>query len=300
LRRRAIVEVRWGPLAGRKSVIEPGGVLRVGRTERADLAAPRDAQMSAIHFELSWDGATCTLRDLNSAKGTQLGGEQVTEAQVQNGDWIRAGGTDFMVYFEAATPPPATDDDGDEDADDDATVMARELRRRERDARRGRAELALAMLRRERGPLYAVMDASRGMRIPVLLHESVERARSLYEGLEGETLAEVAPFLVELPEGSGLLERLVMEGWGRRWGIYFTCRRSFSEVRRHLRRFLMVKDEETHDRYYFRFYDPGVLRQFLPTCAVRQREQFFGDIITIFAEGEDEELRRFESRSGAC
>jgi len=299
---RAIVEVRWGPLAGRKMILAPGTTLRVGRTERADLALPRDSQMSAIHFELAWDGSSCRLRDLESAKGTQLGGEEVKEGEVQNGGWIRAGSTDFMVYFEGATPPPFENDEPhpSDYPDEDAWVMARELKRREREARDGRAELALAMLNREEGPLYAVVDASRSERILILLRESVERSRSLYDGIEGETLAEVAPYLVELPRGSRLLERLVMEGWGKRWGIYLSCPRSFSELRRHFRRFLMVKDEETGKRYYFRFYDPGVLRLFLPTCTTRQREQLFGDIRAIFAEGEDEELKRLVATEGAC
>ncbi|HSN99394.1 MAG TPA: FHA domain-containing protein, partial [Candidatus Nanopelagicales bacterium] len=63
---RCIVEIRWGRLSGTKGVIPPGGALRVGRTERADLEVPHDAQLSALHFELQWDGRRCALRDLES------------------------------------------------------------------------------------------------------------------------------------------------------------------------------------------------------------------------------------------
>src|SRR5687767_2884051 len=98
--RRAIVEVRSGPSASRKGVIEPGGALRVGRAEKADMAITHDEQMSVVHFELTWDGATLGLADLGSATGTFLGGERVTRGPVAHGDWIRAGSTDFSAFFE--------------------------------------------------------------------------------------------------------------------------------------------------------------------------------------------------------
>jgi len=101
---RLIVEIPWGRRgAARKATIAPGAALRVGRSEPADLVVPHDRQMSGRHFELSWDGARCLLRDEESDKGTWLNGEKVTEAEVKNNDWIRAGDTIFLVYVEGAT-----------------------------------------------------------------------------------------------------------------------------------------------------------------------------------------------------
>jgi hypothetical protein len=131
-----------------------------------------------------------------------------------------------------------------------------------------------------------VVDAARGRRVLALLRESVDDYRSLYDGIRGEALASVAPYLVALRPDSSLVERLVHEGWSRRWGIYFTSREAFRDVRRHLRRFLLVEDDQTAKRMYFRFYDPSVLRAFLPTCTPRQREDFFGAIGCFLAEGE--------------
>src|SRR6185436_18904504 len=105
----------------------------------------------------------------------------------------------------------------------------------------------------EQAPLYAVLDAAREERILTLLRSSPEHAQSLYEGPQGEELEDVAPYLVALPRDSWLLERLVGEGWGEGWGIYLTCRRPFAEVRRQLRRHLMVTLKETEERLYFRF-----------------------------------------------
>jgi pSer/pThr/pTyr-binding forkhead associated (FHA) protein len=267
---RAIVEVRFGPLQGTKALIAPGSRLRVGRTDFAELVVPHDKLMSGEHFELSWDGERCFVKDLGSAKGTRLAGEPVTEAEVEHGGWIRAGGTDFMVHFEERIPAREEDE---EDEDDEVKAVLRERKAAERKARMEAAEKALAVLREEarKGNLYAVLDAARDERILQLLKQNVEEYRSLYEGVEGETMAEVAPYLAgPMREYSGLLEALVREGWGRRWGIYCTSEKVFKEVRSHLRRLLMVEDEETSERMYFRFYDPVIMNSFWPTCNERQ------------------------------
>lgn len=310
---RAILEVKWGPLHGRKAVLAPGEKIRVGRKDRADLIVAKDTKMSGVHFELAWDGATCKVRDLKSATGTFLGGTPVTDSVVINGAWIRAGETDFSVYFERATPPPTPPllDDPDDDEDYPPIVQkvrlekraerqreAAELMARKRAALKElRAVSEAAAARKER--LYAVLDAARSDRILVVLRESIETYRSLYEGIDGEVMSQAAPHLVELPRGSALLEQLVMEGWEERWGIFFTFPRSFRDARRHLRHFLMVRDDDTRKRLYFRFYDPGVLREFLPLATVRQRDEFFGEVTAFYAESERGALLKFERGTGA-
>jgi hypothetical protein len=273
---RVIVAVKWGPLDGRRAVLAPGDVLRVGRGERAGLVVPHDRQMSALHLELSWDGARCRFRDLKSAAGTSRNGEEgLTEGDVTNGDWLKVGETVLTVHLEGATPARDA-------ADDDEAALARQRAQAEL------AEVALRTLEQEaaRAPLYAVVDAARDRRILELCRESVEEHRSLYDGVEGETMAHVAPYLVRLPAGSRLLSSLVREGWGRRWGVYLTNQLPFSEVRRHLRRFLMVEMEESGERMYFRFYDPRTLATFIPSCSARQAQEFFGSTGTFFVEGE--------------
>lgn len=285
---RCIVEIRWGRLAGTKAVIPPGGTLVVGRVVRADLVVPHDDQLSALHFRLAWDGQRCALEDLESGSGTFLHGAAVTRAEVEHGGWIRAGETDFMIYVEGKTPARA---------EDPAEIPGR-LRWREQRRRAAAAE-ALAHLRAEAAlePLYAVLDAARGERILELLREAVEPHRSLYEGAPGEPLENVAPYLVgPLAPDSRLLERLVEEGWGKRWGIYCIGRKPFKEVRRHLRRFLVVEIDDTGERVYFRFYDPRVLERFLPTCVPRQEEELFGDLLAFLVEGERGALRRLARR----
>ena len=286
--KRAIVEVRGGPLAYRKAVLDPGRTLRVGRSNLADLALPHDAQMSGEHLALTWDGERCRVRDLDSAMGTWLGGERVREGEVEHAGLLEAGSTCFRVYFEAHTPPRDEDED-DALAAEKAAALA-ELSR-ERDAAHAGGHPQAPGQRG--GCLFAVVDASRGDRPLRLLREAVDDHQSLYQGVKGEALDRCAPYLVALRPDSGLLERLVREGWGARWGIFLACARPFKDVRRHLRRFLTVEDDVTAKKYYFRFYDPRTLRTFLPSCTPRQRADFFGEIACFFAEGERGELRRF-------
>lgn len=271
--RRAIVEIRFGPRASEKAVIEPGGTLTVGRSDRAGLSVPADPRVSRLHFSLSWDGETCRFEDLGSHEGTSVNGEPRppgAKGELLNGAFLQAGGTMFSVFFEGSTP-------------------ARGKPREPTDAQRA----ALSALRDEGEGLYGVLDAARDKRILETLHESVDPHRSLYDGVKGDALAGVAPYLVRFDPSSALLDRLVNEGWGRRWGVFFQHRSPFDDVRRHLRRFLMVEDDETGERLYFRFYDPAVLRSFLPTCTPRQRAQIFGEIERFLVEDEEGRVARF-------
>jgi hypothetical protein len=265
---RVILRVRSGRSAYKHAVLSPGDTVRVGRTDRADLVVPEDAHLSAVHFALSWNGARCVVTDLGSVGGTLVGGERTGRAEVRNNGWIRAGRTDFSVYFEGwsiahGPPRPAPP----------------------ADTARAQAD-AYARVHAEPYPLFAVLDAARDARILTLLREAVDRHQSLFEGAKGRAIEEQAPYLVELRDDSLLGEQLAAEGWGKRWGIYLTSRRPFKEVRTHLRRFALVQDEETGEVMYFRYYDPAVLRVFLAAAGKRHQGGLFGEIESFVVEGE--------------
>jgi hypothetical protein len=101
-----------------------------------------------------------------------------------------------------------------------------------------------------------------------------------------------------LPVESTLLTRLVHEGWGKSWGLYLTSDRQFDDVRKHFRHFLIVSTEDRRE-LYFRFYDPRVLRTFLPTCTPDETDVFFGSVSRFLLEGEDSESLLVFTNSGS-
>ncbi|MGB9178335.1 MAG: DUF4123 domain-containing protein [Pyrinomonadaceae bacterium] len=158
-------------------------------------------------------------------------------------------------------------------------------------------ERLLQILRQQSAPLFALLDAARAPEILETLRGSQEKYQSLYEGAKGAELAAYAPYIVQLPAGSGLLEKLVNEGWGNSWGVYLTSTTPFDKVRRYLRQFLMVKLADGRE-VYFRFYDPRVLRAFLPTCTPDEMSRLFGPISCYLMEGENSETLLQFTNSG--
>jgi Domain of unknown function (DUF4123) len=136
------------------------------------------------------------------------------------------------------------------------------------------------------GPLFAILDATRDpLSILGILRASGEEYQSLYEGLQGRVLEAYAPYLVRLPIESRLLETLVAQAWGKRWGIFVVSAADFKSLRKHFRTFQMVKSPEG-EKLYFRYYDPGVLRVYLPTCNLEETNFVFGPVAAYLCEGE--------------
>src|SRR5271166_2103043 len=217
-----LLEVKSGPSAGAHLRLESGQSLTVGRTAKSDFVIPTDTHLSGLHFAIDSSGNQCRLRDLNSSNGTRINGQGVKEAVLQHGDTIVAGETTFTVTITNGEVPAmqASPEPG-------ATASPHQR--------------LLALLRNQYQPLYAILDAARDIKILALLMQTKEEHQSLYEGVQGDKLAHVAPYLVHLQKDSLLLGSLVLEGWGNSWGVYLTCDRDVQEVRRHLRHFLEVQ-----------------------------------------------------------
>jgi hypothetical protein len=146
--------------------------------------------------------------------------------------------------------------------------------------------------------VYAVLDAARDPLVRAKLVASDVRSACLYEGRIPRELAEVAPYLVKLRRDHRFTEQLLESGWGRSWGVFASTPADFESVRRHFRRFLRVEDE-SGKTMIFRWYDPRVLRAYLPTCTERELDMLFGPLSAYHAE--DEEPRRLNvySRRGS-
>jgi pSer/pThr/pTyr-binding forkhead associated (FHA) protein len=286
---RVVLEIQPGSVAARSVTIAAGSEVRVGRRAPAQVVVS-DHTVSRQHFAVAFNGRSCWVRDLGSEHGTLVNGQAATHAVLHDGDLIQAGMTMFRVRFVGeeveggaipvvAGPPERT-------APDPAGAGTLQLPVLDLTFHDG----VIRELRSQKEPLYAILDAARD---PVVLARLVleckEEYQSLYEGDEGVKLAAFAPYLVALPRESTFLETIVRDGWGKSWGVYLTCDRPFKEVRKHLRRLLMA-ELEGGKPVYFRFYDPRVLRVYLPTCKPQERSEFFGPIGGYILEGETEDL----------
>ena len=148
-------------------------------------------------------------------------------------------------------------------------------------------QLGTANARRQ-SYLYAVLDAARDERIYPTLRRlaATEQVVCLYQGRTATELAAVAPYLVCLGITDRVFDWLWEQGWGESWGIFLWSLVSQETLRSHFRRLNMVQTEQKQ-RMLFRFYDPRVLRMFLPTCDTAQLREMFGPVTAYMVESED-------------
>jgi hypothetical protein len=136
--------------------------------------------------------------------------------------------------------------------------------------------------------VYAVLDGAAVPDLPVRLYEMRPPNYCLFTGELEPDMAWVAPYLVRLVPRTPFAEWVVNECWGKSWGIFAHSRQPIEEMRSHFRALVTAYDEKGNPMI-FRFYDPRVLRRYLPTCNPGELKIFFGDVDACFAESEDQE-----------
>jgi hypothetical protein len=133
--------------------------------------------------------------------------------------------------------------------------------------------------------LFAVLDGARHEDIYLQVRGAPNKAHCLYSGSMTPELESAAPWLVELDEGhDAFSEYLAHEGYGESWGVFFLSKASMRDLRKHFRKFLLVKREDG-TKLYFRYYDPRVLRVYLPTCDADELSTIFGPVEHYVLEG---------------
>lgn len=128
---------------------------------------------------------------------------------------------------------------------------------------------------------FAVVDAAQDATFLLQPDGAAVRRQSLYSGGLGALLDDVAPHLVEFQPGSAFGDWFA-ERLGAHVGILLRSGAPFEATRKHLRRFTLVEDEARR-QFRFRFYDPRVLRAFLPACNPDEARRFFGPIQRLYA-----------------
>lgn len=131
---------------------------------------------------------------------------------------------------------------------------------------------------------WAILDSARDERIYPALRLSRLEYISLYSGKLPDALQRAAPYLVELAAGYSFTRPLLDMGWGNSWGVFLRIKDA-RNLRHHLRGFLRVQDEAGRT-LVFRYYDPRVLRVYLPTCQKGELATVFGPISSFLVESE--------------
>jgi hypothetical protein len=150
-------------------------------------------------------------------------------------------------------------------------------------------KLSRHLFSEEGANVFAVLD---GASVPDLLASLRERQPEyicLYRGELKPDIAEVAPYLVRLETDAEFTSWLLGKGWGKHWGIFALTFADLPEMRRHLRSFLTVYSEEGKPML-FRYYDPRVLRVYLPTCTDAELVKVFGPIEAFLLEDEKPQM----------
>ena len=144
---------------------------------------------------------------------------------------------------------------------------------------------------------YLLLDAARMLSDMDTAQEMNTDFVSLYKGGPEQHLSSVAPYLFAC-NNHETFETWIAENIGKSWGVFVTCNDDMEDMCYHFRKFLKVKTEDLQ-QLYFRFYDPRVLRIFLPTCDRKQIVEFFGPIQAFICEQDEKgTFKRYTHQKG--
>lgn len=136
---------------------------------------------------------------------------------------------------------------------------------------------------RENATVFAILDGATVSGLPAILRSFEPEYYCLYRGALQPDMAEVAPYLARLEPNTPFIKWVLSNGWGKHWGIFGMAEVELRVLRTHFRRFVMV-DGGRGKPLYFRYYDPGVLRNYLPMCDQDELRTVFGPAIFFLAE----------------
>lgn len=136
--------------------------------------------------------------------------------------------------------------------------------------------------RGEMRDIWMIADAARDRAVFRTLLECGLEYSCLYSGPIPPALEIAAPYLIQLEYQDRYTRRFLENACGNSWGILLKCGRRMADLRRHLRQFLVVRDPRGQ-RLVFRYYDPRVLRVYLPTCVEDELQTFFGPVECFWA-----------------
>lgn len=146
--------------------------------------------------------------------------------------------------------------------------------------------------------VYAIVDAAQDARLAGWLAATGLEQACLFAGNLSPALRAVSPHLVHLAPEVEFTRKLFECGWGRNWFVLCIAPPSvtLAQLRRHCRTLLRVRDESDR-KFLFRFYDPRVLRAYLPTCTRAELDLCFGPIDILACESAEGDALAMHERT---
>lgn len=135
--------------------------------------------------------------------------------------------------------------------------------------------------------IWMIVDAARDRRIFGLLLECFYSDHTcLFAGPLSPEIEVAGPYLVQLRYEDEKTRKFLSLAWQNSWGLFLESDAGKESLRRHLRTFLLVRDYEGH-LLMFRYYDPRVMRVYLPTCTNDELKTVFGPINRFLIESSE-------------
>ncbi|MEM7155977.1 MAG: DUF4123 domain-containing protein [Myxococcota bacterium] len=145
--------------------------------------------------------------------------------------------------------------------------------------------------------VFGLVDGAQDERVFPMLTASGNDWRCLYGTDLPRDLAAVAPYLVALASHYPFAGYFARYGRGHNWGVMLRSSASMDDISEHFAGMIRVRLPEGRE-VLFRFYDPRVLRAFLPTCTSKELDDVFGPVEAFLIEQGDGNWKVYRREDG--
>lgn len=132
--------------------------------------------------------------------------------------------------------------------------------------------------------LYAIVDTAQDSALYGKIKSSPGLKKCLYQSnihYSGTHLSKelgaVAPYLISFDLDDPFFIDLLQVGWGKNWFIFILSDAKFERITEHCSQNLQAQTPDGRI-LQFRYYDPRILRIYIPTCTAEELELFFGPV----------------------
>jgi len=134
--------------------------------------------------------------------------------------------------------------------------------------------------------VYTILDTAINELIYKKLIDTPIQKQCLFNSTLEYYMPEVAPYIVLLEVDNIFSNWLLDNCRGNNWGIFLISKSDIKTLAEHYSNMTIVSHEDGNE-YFFRYYDPRVLRLYLPTCTNNEFKQFKGPSDYIFFDDKD-------------